>query len=152
MTIPEEAIRRQLDRLLESRTFANAERLRGFLRFVVQETLAGRREAIKEYSIGREVCGRPASFDPKADPIVRVDASRLRSRLDAYYETEGVHDAVRIQLPKGAYIPAFEQTAPSAEQPRAQASLAVLPFVNFSPPGEHDYFADSLTDELIHSL
>lgn len=81
MRIQDEEILRQLDRIVGSSIFRNAERLRAFLRFVVQESFADRQDEIKEYSIGREVCGRPASFDPKADPIVRVDANRLRSRL-----------------------------------------------------------------------
>jgi serine/threonine-protein kinase len=152
MPVPEEAVRRQLDRILASRVFANAERLRAFLRFVVDETLAHRGDALKEYSIARAVCGRPTSFDPKQDPIVRVDANRLRSRLDSYYSTEGVGDPVRIELPKGAYVPVFSAAPARAGQPQHPTSLAVLPFVNLGAPGEQDYFGDSLTDELIHSL
>jgi serine/threonine-protein kinase len=142
---------RQLNHILNSNAFQNAARLRAFLSFVVNESLSGRQAAIKEYTIGREVCGRSVSFDPKADPIVRVDANRLRSRLDVYYETEGARDSIRITLPKGTYVPVFKEcAAPKTEA--GQNSLAVLPFVNLGPAGEHDYFADSLTEELIHSL
>lgn len=142
-----DAIRKQLDRIVASRAFASAERLRRFLRFVVEESLAGRDHELKEYTIGRHVCGRPESFDPKADPIVRVDANRLRTRLDAYYAAEGSLDSVRIQLPKGAYVPAIRQ-----DQPTGTASLAVLPFANLSSGEQQAFFADSLTEELIHAL
>src|SRR5262245_37413406 len=103
---PESFVREHLDRIERSASFAKAGRLRAFLRFVVEKTLAGEQDTIKEYSIALEVCGRDPSFDPKADPIVRVDANRLRARLDAYYCLEGQGDRVRIQLRKGTYVPA----------------------------------------------
>lgn len=93
-------MRQQLDRILGSGTFRSAARLRAFLPFVVEETLAGQGYRRKEYLIGLEVCGRSETFDPKLDPIVRVDASRLRSRLESYYQSEGASDEVVIELPK----------------------------------------------------
>jgi serine/threonine-protein kinase len=151
--VPDGAVLRQLDRIVNSATLRSAGRLRAFLRFVVEEALAGRQDQIKEYTIGRAVCGRTASFDPKADPIVRVDASRLRSRLETYYETEGLDDEIRIELSKGSYVPTFRSVAQThgRAEPR-YTSLAVLPFVNLSPVPDRDYLADSLTEELIHSL
>lgn len=152
MSHEQDDIRKQLSRIVDSATFRNAQRLRGFLRFVVEETLAGRSSDIKEYSIACEVCGRSVSFDPKTDPIVRVDANRLRSRLEKYYETEGVNDVVLIGLPKGAYVPTFTHRPADNLSDERSVSLAVLPFANLGPNSEHDHIADGLTEELIHSL
>lgn len=150
---PETAVRRQLERILASRTFSHAQRLRALLQFVVEQTLAGRASELKESVIGCEVCGRPASYDPKADPIVRVDANRLRSRLHAYYEAEGAADAVRIMLPKGSYAPVFRSTADRSQCPADRyGAIAVLPFVNLSGIAEQECFSDSLTEQIIHRL
>jgi serine/threonine-protein kinase len=125
--------------------------LRVFLRFVVEKTLAGQQDAIKEYTIAVEVCGRGTGFDARVDPIVRVDANRLRSRLDAYYRVEGRQDPIRIEMQKGSYVPTIRPIAPSPPRSRG-ASLAVLPFVNLGPQRDDDSFADGLTEELIHQL
>jgi len=71
-----------------------------FLRYVVDETLAGRADGLKEYVIGCEACGRGADFDARLDPVVRVQASKLRARLSIYYEKAGAADPIRIDLPK----------------------------------------------------
>jgi TolB-like protein len=84
-----------------------SDRLCRFLRYVVEETLAGRSQAIKEYTIGVEVYGRPADYDPKIDATVRVEAGRLRSKLAKYYSGEGSAGSVRIELPRGTYVPVF---------------------------------------------
>jgi eukaryotic-like serine/threonine-protein kinase len=104
-----ELVRLQLDRMLNSTAFAGADRSSRFLRFVIERTLAGRAQEIKESVIGVEVLGRNPSFDPKTDPIVRAEAGRLRSRLESYYQTEGRDDRVRIALPKGGYAPEFSE-------------------------------------------
>jgi adenylate cyclase len=98
-------VRRQLDRLLASAVFANAGRMSRFLKFVVEQTLAGEGERLKEYVIGVEVFDRDASYDPRLDSIVRVEAARLRSKLAEYYAGEGRDDAVVLRLPKGGYAP-----------------------------------------------
>jgi TolB-like protein len=98
-------VRRQLDRLLASAVFANAGRMSRFLKFVVEQTLAGEGERLKEYVIGVEVFDRDASYDPRLDSIVRVEAARLRSKLAEYYAGEGRGDAVVLSLPKGGYAP-----------------------------------------------
>jgi TolB-like protein len=100
-------IRQQLDRLLASEGFANTERMRGFLRYVVNRALAGESSQIKEYVIGIEVFGRDQSYDPRLDAIVRVEARRLRSKIDEYYSGEGREDPVVIQLRRGSYVPVF---------------------------------------------
>ena len=104
-----ERVRAQLKRILSSPAFADAERGSRFLRFVVEATMEGRSSEIKESVIGVEVLGRSSSFDPKTDPIVRVEAGRLRSRLNTYYLNEGKADPILISLPKGGYVPEFAE-------------------------------------------
>jgi hypothetical protein len=95
-----------LDKILASDAFAGAERPGRFLRFVVEQALAG--NPLKETLLGVEVFGRNPSYDPRLDGVVRVEAVKLRSRLKEYYKTEGAGDPVRIDLPKGGYLPSFE--------------------------------------------
>jgi len=102
------AVQTQLTRMLASETFRGAERSRRLLSFIVEEALQGRAERLKDYTLGSEALGRGEQFDPRSDPIARVEASRLRSRLDVYYATEGAADTVRISVPKGGYAPVFE--------------------------------------------
>jgi len=101
-----EAVRGQLERILASEGFANADRISRFLRFTLESKLSGDQDRIKEYVIGREVFDRDGRYDPRIDPIVRVEARRLRARLAEYYEGPGRGDAIRIELPKGGYVPA----------------------------------------------
>jgi len=105
------AVHAQLARMLASETFRGAERSKTLLSFIVEEALQGRSGRLKDYTLGAEALGRGDQFDPRVDPIARVEASRLRSRLDTYYATEGASDEVRISLPKGGYVPQFEARA-----------------------------------------
>jgi len=98
----------QLTRILASESFNGPGRIQRFLRFVVEETVAGHENQIKEYSIGLSVYDKPASFDPKIDSTVRSEATKLRARLTAYYEREGATDPVVITIPRGTYVPSFE--------------------------------------------
>jgi Tol biopolymer transport system component len=128
-----EPVRAQLDRILASAPFADAERARSFLRFVVERALEGRSGEIKESVIAVEALGRNTSFDPKSDPIVRVEAGRLRDRLSSYYEGEGEVDSVLISLPKGRYVPEFSERRLSAAPKRtAVLRLSILPPENAS--------------------
>src|SRR5690242_6013467 len=95
------AVRRQLDRILASPGFARSERMIRFLRFVVEESLGDSAPSLKEMVIAREVFDRSPEYDPAADPVVRVEARRLRAKLQDYYSGEGSGDPVRITLPKG---------------------------------------------------
>lgn len=106
-------VRAELDRVLASAPFQGSARLSRFLEFVVERTLAGEASELKEYRIGLEVFGRPASYDPRLDPVVRVEARRLRKRLARYYEIEGVQNDLRITIPKGAYAADFTAGASS---------------------------------------
>ena len=124
---PERAVRAQLDRIVGSADFAQSERIKSFLRFVVEETLAQRGERLKEYTIATEVFGRDESFDPQTNTVVRVEAGRLRRRIERYYLTEGREDEVRIDLPKGSYVPLFRAVRPAAAPPPRRASRASPP-------------------------
>lgn len=105
--IPLETVRDELRKIVGSAGFIATERSRKLLEFLVNETLAGRGGRIKAYCIGTGVFGRPESFDPQKDPIVRIEAARLRRELEHYYLTDGVADPVIIDIPKGAYVPHF---------------------------------------------
>lgn len=119
VSVPSEgAVRAQLDRILSSAIFASAERSRKFLEFVVRETLDGRAGDIKESLVAVTVFQKEASFDPRADSIVRVEARNLRSRLREYYATEGRDDPVVIEVPKGSYVPHFQGLPASAAPPQ----------------------------------
>src|SRR5262245_6016926 len=96
--IAEKSIRQQLERVLASKTFSQVDRLKRFVSFIVMEALGGRGGELKEYVIGVQVFGKEPSFDPRTDPIVRVQARRLRARLVRYYREEGQSDELIIEL------------------------------------------------------
>jgi adenylate cyclase len=128
-------VRAALERILRSSCFEHAGRASDFLRFVVGQTLAGEGERLKGYTIALQVFGRPADFDAQSDPLVRVEALRLRQRLTEYYAGEGAADVVRLDLPRGGYAvkasyassepaaAAQRETAPPAAQTRSRGSL-----------------------------
>ena len=105
--VSRDLILEQQARVLASSLFQGAVRSRALLRFIVEESLDGRTDRLKEYTIGAEALGRGDSFDPRTDPIVRAEASRLRGRLERYYAAEGRADPIVILLPKGSYVPQF---------------------------------------------
>lgn len=129
---PPEAARAELRRILESPEFEASERNRRFLEYVVEEALAGRALRIKAYSVATEVFRRDESFDPQMDPIVRIEASRLRRALERYYLTAGVDDPLRILIPKGAYAPAFV-VGPAGEASREDLP-EIAPETQVPPP------------------
>src|SRR6266849_3292451 len=121
--IPVESIHFVLHKILSSKHFCNSPRHRGFLRFTVTETLAGRDGNLKEYVLGVEVFGRQDSFDPHVSPIVRVGASRVRAKLQAYYDGEGQSDPLTIEFPKGSYVPVFRRRRHVNKENRAKNDL-----------------------------
>jgi len=159
-----DAVRTQLKRILDSQTFKGSDKQRHFLSFIIDETLEGRASQIKGYTIAVSVYGRSENFDAQVDPIVRVEAGRLRRALDRYYLTAGRDDPVLITIPKGAYIPTFQIAAKAnrvgktdrREKERrmtpARPSIAVMPLVNLTGDPSQDYFVDGLTEEFTAEL
>ncbi len=169
MAPSESAVRVQLGQILGSADFAQSGRINAFLSFVVEETLAGRSDRLKEYTIATTVFDRDESFDPQTNTIVRVEAGRLRRRLERYYLTDGREDPVRIDLPKGSYVPLFRAARPAEPAPpKARQdseapgdiapeypkgpSIAVLPFENLSGDPSQEFLADGITEEIINAL
>lgn len=116
-----EEIRAELERVLASDIFRSAPQLTAFLSYVVEQAVAGRAGELKGYTIAVEAFGRSADFDPQSDPIVRVEAGRLRKALNLYFAAEGVRDPVRIAIPVGAYVPSFMRIGIPEPEPAATA-------------------------------
>jgi TolB-like protein len=105
--VAHQQIRSQLAKISASEEFQRSKRSLRFLNYIVEETLAGRASRIKAYSVAISVLDRDDTFDPQTDPMVRIEASQLRRRLERYYLTQGATDPVVIDLPKGGYVPVF---------------------------------------------
>lgn len=164
-----EAARRYLDKILATNIFNRSKDLCRFLKFVAESALEreGPDTELKEYVIGVEVFNRGQDFNPSLDPIVRVQARRLRAKLDQYYLTEGAQDELRIDIPSGGYVPYFRawRSGPSGSATSASTSaparivpateqchsVGVLPFLNIGPE-ENEPFSDGLTEELVHEF
>src|SRR4029077_524312 len=157
-------IRAQVDRMTRSDVFANSPQLSAFLLFVVEALLRGKSERLKGYTIGVEVLRRDASFDPQTDPIVRVEATRLRRTIERYYAGPGAGDAIRIGLPRGGYVPriAWREEDDAAEAAAASArakpprllpgngmpTLRVAPFVVVGTPEARFVALETLATKL----
>jgi serine/threonine-protein kinase len=157
----------QLARILASPLFRNSKRRSQLLSFVVSQTLAGHAADLKEYVLGIGAFDRPKSFDPRLDPIVRVQASSLRAKLRKYYDDAGRGDPVLIELPRGSYVPRFEKRAevsmptdedhpptlgPSNVRLGDVTTIAILRFLDLSPAGDHQRYCDGITEELLNAL
>ena len=160
--VPATAVRDQLARVVNSPGFVSSVRLCRFLTHIVNRTIDGDIDSLKEFSIAMEVFDRTSEYDPNIDAIVRVEARRLRAKLKAYYEEgQGTVDPVLIGLRPGSYVPVFRwldaQPAKHREEigaapPPGRICVAVLPFVNMSPEPEQDYFCDGISEEITNSL
>src|SRR3954454_23828476 len=129
-----EQVHAQLDHIVASPEFRVPERLRKFLRYVVETTLAGQAEQIKAYTIALEVFERDQTFDAHADPLVRIEAGRLRRALERYYLTVGQLDPIQIKIPKGGYVPLFTRRPVPAAEVFAQAGeVTAAPEVSPQP-------------------
>jgi len=117
-------VRAALAGVLRSGPLARSPQLQRFLAFLVDETLAGRGDRLKEYVIGLEVFSRPASYDPRVDSLVRVEARRLRAALAAYYSTDGRNDPVVIALHKGSYVPSFHRAGAGQSSPASATTVS----------------------------
>ncbi|MBZ5725101.1 MAG: hypothetical protein LAP87_08905 [Acidobacteriia bacterium] len=137
-SVSEDRIREELSRVLLSHEFRSSKRSQDFLRYVVEHTLSGRGDMLKERTIGIEVFGRSTSYDPSDDATVRVKAGEVRKRLGLYYSDQGAKNPIRIELPSGTYVPEFHagaapapselpvDMAPAVAPPAAIASRRVL--------------------------
>jgi adenylate cyclase len=166
MSISEQDIRQHLNSILEGHEFKDRPALQSFLRFLVDMALSGRSHQIKGYTVATQVFGRGQDFEPMRDAIVRVQAGRLRSALERYYQRHTGQLPIRIRIPKGSYVPIFEENhregIPPDEPPAASVkgleeavpgpTIAVMPLLNLSGDPSEDYFTDGLTQEMVGEL
>ncbi|HLK66806.1 MAG TPA: hypothetical protein VKU19_25410 [Bryobacteraceae bacterium] len=132
--ITEDRIREELSRVLASHEFRSSKRSQDFLRYVIDNTLSGHADLLKERTIGIDVFGRPTSYDPSEDATVRVKAGEVRKRLGLYYSDQGARNPIRIELPSGTYVPEFHANASAAP---ALVSSAALPTSAIAPAPQH---------------
>ena len=161
--LPIEKIISQLEQLLNSPDFHASPQQKKFLKFVVKKTLAGDADEIKGYTVATEVFGRRDDFDQSIDPVVSIQAGRLRRALERYYLTAGKHDPIRIDIPKGTYVPTFTEQlsnqAPISTEPAVAVdameswpSILVRPLVNLTGDPADNHLSIGLTTELVHAL
>jgi hypothetical protein len=137
-TAARQAIEEQLERLFASPYFSHSKRLPNFLRFVVDRTLAGDSENIKERTIGIEIFGRDVAYDTAADPIVRVTAAEIRKRMAQYYQDAAHEEELRISLPSGSYIPQFHRPRSGDDLGLPEIdTVATTPLEQVAPPVTH---------------
>jgi TolB-like protein/Tfp pilus assembly protein PilF len=173
------AVLDQLERVLASPGFVRNKRLSAFLRFVVDRKLQGHDHELKETVIGVEVFGRTPDYEPRTDPVVRMEAAKLRSRIAEYYANAGVLDPIRIEIPKGGYVPQWETRLPHRRagwlKPAVivaagvcvaitsfvlwrlrttpnSAMVAVLPFEDLENDPTQRYFSQGVTEDIIAQL
>ena len=144
-------VNHHLDQALSSPLFRKAERQARFLRFVVDAALQAPEATIKEFEIAVAVYDRRADYDPRTDPIVRVEAARLRARLREYYELSPP-ERVRIDIPKGQYIPRFITVEGGPARVVSDLSILIPPFRSLSADPDDQNFCDGLTEEVVHKL
>jgi tetratricopeptide (TPR) repeat protein len=156
---PPAEVRAQVQRMTASDVFATSPQLSSFLLFVVEAVLRGQGERLKGYTIGVEVLRRDATFDPQVDPIVRVEATRLRRAIERYYAGTGAEDSIIIDLPRGGYVPRFswrELVAAAPEPPpeivlapgNGMPTLRVAPFVVVGTPDTRVIAAETLSGKI----
>lgn len=142
---------------MSSPDFDASSRSREFLRFVVKETLEGREDAVTQHGIATLVFGRREDFDPSTDPIVRMQAGRVRRSLEHYYLTSGLKDPVAIEIPKGTYVPVFRlrDGAGSEQAPVLSGggpTILLSPFQNLTQDASFDFVAQGLVSDLAIEL
>ena len=154
----ETQVREQLVRVCANTVFARSPKMKEFLTYVVEARLEGRGGDLKGYTIGLEVFDRPVDHDPIVDSIVRVQAGKLRSKLEQYYRQSSTEDQVRISMPTGAYVPEFEilqapeQMAESAGRQSLSARIAILPITFLGFDADLELLSASFTEEVIYCL
>ena len=156
--IHKEEIYAQIEKICLSRELNSKSQLCKLLRYIVKETLAGRQDKIKEYTIGTDLFERDVRYDTSEDPMVRINAGRLRRMLKLYYLQSGKNDRIRIEIPKGRYIPVFQLNTIESEghidkvsgrQKRtSEPTIAILPFTNMTGDPQNDYLSLGFSEEL----
>jgi serine/threonine-protein kinase len=151
--ITRELLAAELDRICGSFAFRHSHRQQQFLRYLIECKLAGRLTALREIALGIDFFHRSASsYDPKVDAVVRVEAGRLRQRLDRYYHGEGAVAPIEILLDKGSYVPVLRVRAPAAVASGTRPSVAVLPLTPATDLPLDVQRAAALTDEIVQTL
>ena len=150
-----EAIDNQMARIVDHRIFLDSPILRKFFIYIVAETLKGNGNQLKEYTIAVNVLSKPRDFRPQESGIVRIHAGRLRRALNKYYAQDGVNDTVRISMPKGGYIPAFDINDPKhqragASETQQKTTIGIASVCNKNP--QHASFADTFGVQLSTAL
>ena len=166
--IAPDTIQPQLEKILSNSEFLASKVLSRFLRYVVEQTIDGQSGGIKQYTVAVEALGYGADFDPQSNPIVRINARKLRRALDRYYLNQDIEDPVRIDIPKGNYIPVFLDNPTASKAPvssecppcvpehathsLSEPSIAVVMFENLHGKDEESFLARGLTSEILISL
>ncbi len=145
-----------VDRLVNSRDFHASERLRQLLRYLVEQTLSGNERMLNQRQLAEDIFHRGDDFDPERDAIVRVEAGKLRQALAGYFAHAGRNDPLRIELPKGSYVPRFHWQKIATESPQSEMTpepaIAIMPFKSIGDHRISAILADGLTDELANIL
>jgi len=158
--VPAEFVQKELERILASPAFTQSQRLSRFLRFTVDQFIRGEGDKLKEYHVGTAVFDKDDSFDPRTDPIVRVEAGRLRSKLKEYYAAEGRDDQVLIDLPKGSYAPVIQRRikpsvaaaeVPVIRRPIQWGNVAVVAFLFLAALAALWAFAEFRQNQILRS-
>src|SRR5271156_2677648 len=119
------AIQEQVERLLRNSHFNQSRRFPSFLRFVIEQTLLGQTDLLKERTLGIEIFGRSADYDTASDPIVRVTAAEIRKRIALYYQEPGHEVEIRVSLPAGSYVPQFHWPQTAITPTGAESAIAL---------------------------
>lgn len=155
-SIKSDAIRSQLERILSSPEFTSSKRFQQFLSYIVKSSLDGQSENIKQYSVAVEALGYSSDYNPQTNPTVRILAQRLRRSLERYYNTHGALDPIKIEIPKGRYVPVFSLNTSNNRDDllikNTSPSIAVFLFDCLSDSKELGYMASGLTEEIIIAL
>ena len=128
MVLEAEATRVQINRILQSKNLRLSELQRRLLTYLADKSLAGEADDLKEYTVGVDAFGKPASYDPRQESVVRMHVARLRQKLAEYYRTEGVGDPIIVDLPKGGFKVTFENR-PAPVEPRPILGPAAIPSI-----------------------
>jgi adenylate cyclase len=158
---PAESIRQQLNRMLSSPEFKATDAQKSFLTFVVETALAGRSHEIKGFTVATRVFGRSEDFNQATDPIVSIQANKLRRALERYYLVAGQNDPVRIDIPKGTYVPLFRETRhlddelpfierrkPETTRTSTWPTIVIQSFENLTGNGDLEYMGVGIATEI----